>query len=197
MLGIPTDPYLEQAKPAGLAHFNQNCDRLRKAGYELLSVPVMTNFEEIRARHNLIVAAEAAHTHRLWFERHADRYHPKTAELIRSGLTIKEAELQKALEGRLQLRQELTVQMFEHGIDAWLSPAAPGPAPRGIESTGNPVMNLPWTHSGLPTLTLPSGTDPEGLPLGLQLAAGWYQDEELFLWGLELQHLLPEGGVLR
>ncbi|MCZ7669145.1 MAG: hypothetical protein M5U34_19120 [Chloroflexi bacterium] len=29
--------------------------------------------------------------------------------------------------------------------------------PAGLESTGDPVMDLPWTYAGLPTLTLPAG----------------------------------------
>ncbi len=68
--------------------------------------------------------------------------------------------------------------MEQYGIDLWLCPAAPGPAPVGLTSTGNPIMNLPWSHSGLPTLTLPAGTW-DGLPLGVQLVGRWYQDERL------------------
>jgi Asp-tRNA(Asn)/Glu-tRNA(Gln) amidotransferase A subunit family amidase len=40
-------------------------------------------------------------------------------------------------------------------------------------------MNLPWTYSGLPTITLPAGKNSAGLPLGLQLTGRWYADEEL------------------
>jgi Asp-tRNA(Asn)/Glu-tRNA(Gln) amidotransferase A subunit family amidase len=67
------------------------------------------------------------------------------------------------------------------GVDVWIAPAAPGPAPEGIDSTGDPVMNLPWTHSGLPTVTVPAGT-LDGLPLGLQCGARYQDDERLLAW---------------
>ena len=82
--------------------------------------------------------------------------------------------------------------MEEHGIDIWLSPSAPGPAPKGLLSTGDPVMNLPWTHSGLPTLGIPSGKNAQGLPLGLQVAAPWYEDEKLFDYGQGILNVLQE-----
>jgi Asp-tRNA(Asn)/Glu-tRNA(Gln) amidotransferase A subunit family amidase len=43
-------------------------------------------------------------------------------------------------------------------------------------------MNLPWTHSGLPALTLPAGLASNGLPLGVQLAARFGEDERLLAW---------------
>ena len=43
-------------------------------------------------------------------------------------------------------------------------------------------MNLPWTQAGFPTLALPAGRSKEGLPLGIQLAAPFGEDEALFAW---------------
>jgi Asp-tRNA(Asn)/Glu-tRNA(Gln) amidotransferase A subunit family amidase len=104
--------------------------------------------------------------------------------------TSPEDELHLAIEGCEKLRQQLTTLMDEHDIDLWLSPGAPGPAPKGLDSTGDPVMNLPWTHSGLPTLCLPGGLNDKGLPLGLQVAGRWYQDEKLIHWGIDLEKYL-------
>ena len=63
--------------------------------------------------------------------------------------------------------------------DAIVTPAAPGPAPRGLESTGDPALALPWTHAGLPAISLPAGTDAAGWPLGLQVVGPFGADEEL------------------
>jgi len=65
------------------------------------------------------------------------------------------------------------------GIDLWLSPPATGPAPAGIGHTGDPVMNLPWTHAGLPSLSIPAGRASNGLPLGLQISSRHGADEFL------------------
>ena len=72
--------------------------------------------------------------------------------------------------------------MAEYGVDLWLAPAAVGPAPLTLDSTGDPIMNLPWTYAGLPVITLPAGLASNGLPLGLQIIAGWQEDEILLAW---------------
>ncbi|WP_245882993.1 hypothetical protein [Streptomyces hyaluromycini] len=54
-------------------------------------------------------------------------------------------------------------------VDAILGPAAPGPAPKGLAATGNPLLSRPWQLLGLPVVTVPGHRDPQGLPLGLQL----------------------------
>jgi Asp-tRNA(Asn)/Glu-tRNA(Gln) amidotransferase A subunit family amidase len=43
-------------------------------------------------------------------------------------------------------------------------------------------MNLPWTHTGLPVITLPAGLADNGLPLGLQFIAPFGADELLLSW---------------
>ncbi len=44
-----------------------------------------------------------------------------------------------------------------------------------------------WTHAGLPTVTLLAGNTTSGLPMGLQIAAGWHQDELLLAWAAALE----------
>ena len=150
----------------------------------------MEDFEGIEIRHRAVVAGEAARVHAEWYERFRDLYHPKTAQLIEEGRKISDSELQTALVGCESLRDELEALRKRWQIDAWISPAAPGAAPHGLDSTGDPIMNLPWSHSGLPTLAIPAGTGAEGLPLGLQVSAGWQEDERLFGWGRELEQIL-------
>jgi Asp-tRNA(Asn)/Glu-tRNA(Gln) amidotransferase A subunit family amidase len=193
VLGIPEGPYLSNATEEGLAHFRSVCQRLSTAGYEVRPVAAMPDFEAIRERHNLILAAEAAHVHADWFARYADLYHPKTADLVRRGQAVSDGELASALVGRERLRAGLAALMDAHGIDLWIAPSAPGPAPQGLDSTGDPVMNLPWTHSGLPTLSLPAGKAGDGLPLGLQVIGRWYADETLLSWAGQIEHVLQRG----
>ena len=56
------------------------------------------------------------------------------------------------------------------------------------------VMNLPWTHSGLPAITLPAGKNEEGLPLGLQVTGHWYADEELLGFAAQIEAALAVNG---
>lgn len=191
-LGIPRGPFMQAASEEAIAHFESTRIRLETAGFRVVDVPAMSDYTQISERHFLILAAEAASVHEKWFDEFGDLYRPKTAELIKKGRGVSEDELASALEGRGQLRDELQALMQEYRLDAWISPAAPGAAPRGIDSTGDPAMNLPWTHSGLPAIGLPSGWSANQLPLGIQLAGSWHGDERLLAEALSMERALAE-----
>jgi len=59
-------------------------------------------------------------------------------------------------------------KLFER-FDALMTPAAPGTAP-DTSTTGDPVMNGPWTLADFPTMTLPHALGANGLPVGVQLS---------------------------
>jgi Asp-tRNA(Asn)/Glu-tRNA(Gln) amidotransferase A subunit family amidase len=188
IFGVPVGPYLSQAEPQGLAHYEEICRMIEDHGFTVKRVTLLENFEEIRTQHNLLMAADAARFHQPWFAVYQQLYHQKTSELIQTGSTYSAIQVQKALTFREELRATVLQTMQEHQIDLWITPSAPGPAPKGLESTGNPVMNLPWTNIGLPTLTIPTGIVDDKLPLGTQLVAAWWADENLLFWGQEFQH---------
>jgi len=199
-LGIPEGPYLEPASAEGLAGFRAACARLAAAGFAVEPVPAMPDFAAIggiAARHRLIVAAEAARVHAGWYGRFGALYSPQMRDLIERGRTVSDEELERALAGRAALRRELTDLLDRHGLDLWLSPPAQGPAPLGLGNTGDPVMSIPWTYAGLPALSLPVGRSTEGLPLGLQIAGRWQEDEALLAAAAELERVVspPAGGA--
>ncbi len=191
VLGIPEGPYLDCVSAEGLAHFEATCQKLVETGYTIKSVSVMENFDQIKARHQLVLAAEAAQVHAEWYDRYSDRYHHRTAGLIEQGHDVAIGQLTEALAGCRHLRRTFTDLMEQHGLDLWIAPSAPGPAPEGIDSTGDPIMNLPWTQSGLPSVNLPTGTNSAGLPFGLQIVGRWYEDEKLLDWTADLEIILP------
>ncbi len=65
-------------------------------------------------------------------------------------------------------------------FDAILTPSAPGEAPEGIKTTGNPAFCTIWTMCGLPALNLPILEGPKGLPVGAQLVGDSGDDARLF-----------------
>ncbi|HXU34493.1 MAG TPA: amidase [Thermoanaerobaculia bacterium] len=180
-LGLPEGPYLECAWPEGQSHFQRVAERLSAAGYEIVPIPIFSDFEVIAARHRRVVAAEAARAHREagWYPRYKDLYERRTVELIDRGLAIPDADLARDLEDSRMLRPEIESVMDREGIDLWISPPAQGPAPKGLGSTGDPIMNIPWTQGGLPALCLPAGENGEGLPMGLQVVGRFGRDEDL------------------
>src|SRR5262249_12962889 len=63
--------------------------------------------------------------------------------------------------------------------DAIVTPAAPGVAPKGLGSTGDPAFCTLWTLSGLPAVSLPLFAGEGGLPLGAQLVGPRGRDGRL------------------
>jgi Asp-tRNA(Asn)/Glu-tRNA(Gln) amidotransferase A subunit family amidase len=191
-LGVPIGPYLERVSREGREHFETVRAELGRAGWEVVEVEAMSDARAIDSRHRLLVAAEAAEVHAAWYSRHAALYGGKTEELIRRGQGVTHQELAELRAGCAKLRGELDALVEQHALDAWISPPAQGPAPKGLESTGDPMMNLPWTHAGVPALVLPAGTIGEGLPMGLQIATRFGADEELLALGREIEAALAE-----
>jgi Asp-tRNA(Asn)/Glu-tRNA(Gln) amidotransferase A subunit family amidase len=187
-LGVPEGPYLDQASDVGREAFADQVERLATAGYDVERVDVLANVADVNERHERLMAAEMASSHEAWYREHADRYADATRELIEEGRGVTGREIARGRQGRHDLRETLEARMTAEGIDLWVSPAAPGPAPEGIDDTGDPVMNLPWTHAGLPVASVPAGTvgdgddSDDGLPLGLQCAARAGADEDLLAW---------------
>lgn len=191
VLGVPRGPYLDQTEPQALAHFERTLERLSRAGVAVRQVPALEEIRQIELRHTRLISAELAEEHRTRFPQHESLYRPRTAQLIRDGRQVPAAQVEIGRSSRRGLRRQLEETMARHGFDLWVTPAAPGPAPHGIQATGSPAMNLPWTHAGLPALTLPAGHDSRtGLPLGLQLVAGFGEDEGIMAWAELLAPLL-------
>ena len=75
-------------------------------------------------------------------------------------------------------------------VDVLLTFSAPGAAPKGLTSTGEPRFNRLWTLMGVPCVNIPAYVAEGGLPVGVQviarfgndaraLAAAWFLEEAL------------------
>lgn len=69
-------------------------------------------------------------------------------------------------------------EYFDH-FDAIVAPAALGPAPEGLQSTGDPAMSTIWTFAGLPCISLPLLQTEDGQPIGVQLIGRLNDDGRL------------------
>jgi len=183
ILAIPDGPYLAQAESAALEAFEATVARLDGNGFSIVRVRAFEDIEEINARHRRIAAAEMERTHRAWYKNHSSLYAEVTREFIAKGALVDDNQLELDKSGCESLRLVLERTLEEAGADYWLSPAAPGPAQVGLDSTGSPVMNLPWTHAGIPTLAVPTCMTVQAMPVGLQLAGTFGADEPLLALG--------------
>ncbi|MFJ9523423.1 amidase [Kitasatospora sp. NPDC101801] len=182
VLAVPVD-YLTAVSPAGR-------DAFERLGLTVRQITLPWTPAELAEDMRVITRYELAQVHRELFPRFANLYRPETASAIRHGQEINPTAYAAALRARTRYRDHLADLTTSEGIDLWVTPAATGPAPLGLENTGDAVMSLPWSHAGWPALTLPTGT-VDGLPVGLQLITPAGTDEHLLAWArtLHLQGL--------
>ncbi len=120
--------------------------------------------------------AENAHHYGPLYEDHPDALSAGMLDRLKQGLIITARDYLRAERAR-DIMNEIFEMRYD-GFDAVLCPASTGPAPRGIDKTGNPVFNGLWTYLGVPALSIPL-FDDSGLPFGLQLVGRRYEDGRL------------------
>ncbi len=185
-IGSINGPYIEQASPEAQSHYRKQIEKLEKSGFEIQELRIFENISDINRSHKSIVAAEMAISHNTLYPKYEDKYAAETINLIKKGQKVVTKELANAKAERKYLRNKIHQRMDEHDIDILISPSAPGPAPEGIDTTGDPIMNLPWSYSGLPTVTLPVSKNNQNLPMGIQCTGRYGRDEWLLYWCQEL-----------
>jgi Asp-tRNA(Asn)/Glu-tRNA(Gln) amidotransferase A subunit family amidase len=166
-LGV-AEEVIADVEPLMRKTFGNAVERLRGEGWRMDRVELPPRFREVLPAARLINDYEGARTHHQRWREHREKIGRKLAELVERGLAIPGEEYQVALALVASVREE-TSQVFR----VWpviLTPAAPGPAPEGLGSTGDPRMNTPWTALGTPAITIPMNVGA-GLPLGLQVTA--------------------------
>jgi len=151
--------------------------RLADAGARIESVEEPASLDYVTANILLQLCAEAAEVHRERFAQKKDQYGPKIREFVERGLDTPAWEYIRALEMQRRFRRETDRVLAR--FDVILTPATPAPAPAGIESTGDPSFNLPWSLSGHPVVSLPCALAPSGLPVSIQLTGAAFEEGRL------------------
>jgi Asp-tRNA(Asn)/Glu-tRNA(Gln) amidotransferase A subunit family amidase len=152
-------------------------DRLRSAGAEVVSVDLPESFGDVLAMHRRIMAVEAAEVHYHEYPSQCDAFGPHVTALIEEGLATSTRDYTQALRHRHLFQSQLRPRFSE--IDALLTPATLTAAPARLDTTGDPRFNSPWSFAGVPTVSLPVGLDEQGMPLGVQLIGGAFDEARL------------------
>ncbi len=159
-----------------LKKMDEVCNRVRAAGAAIQEIAPPGTFADVIARHRTVMAVESAAFHEPRLRRHPEDYDPNIRALLEEGLACPAPEYARTKKHQRQLKKEM--ESCFSGVDALLTPATATAAPAAA-TTGDPVFNSPWSYTGLPTVTIPVGRDPEGLPLGLQLVGRAWGEAEL------------------
>jgi Asp-tRNA(Asn)/Glu-tRNA(Gln) amidotransferase A subunit family amidase len=119
--------------------------------------------------HRMIMEAEIA-------QHFAHEYATGAAQLsaslrgqIERGRQTSDAELVAARSKLASMQSAVDAWMQAEAIDGWVTASAPGPAPLGLQATGDPIFCTAATALDLPALQIPGLTASNGLPLGIQV----------------------------
>jgi PAS domain-containing protein len=82
-------------------------------------------------------------------------------------------------------------RLFGPRLDAVLTPAAPGEAPEGLQTTGDWVFNEMWTLLHVPCVAIPVGRGPKNLPVGIQLVGAPAAEELLISLSAQIEAAAP------
>lgn len=97
---------------------------------------------------------------------HGDAMSESLQGYIAEGRQMTEAQYREGVAGRDDAYAWLETIYAEY--DAILCLSSAGPAPKGLDWTGDPVFNAFWTYAGTPCVNLPL-LEVDGLPMGVQL----------------------------
>lgn len=135
------------------------------------------DFDDVLEVHRTIFEADLARSFKPEYERGRDELSEVLCEIIERGRDVRAVAYNDAV-GRIGELRGLLAEVFER-CDVILTPAAPGEAPQGLGSTGDPAFCTLWTLCGLPAITLPLLQGSRGLPMGVQLVAPKGDDARL------------------
>jgi Asp-tRNA(Asn)/Glu-tRNA(Gln) amidotransferase A subunit family amidase len=178
-IGICRTPAWDEADPATHRLIESTAERLAGAGARVTEVSFAPEFADILEHHRRISNFEAARNYAYEYEQHRQQVSPVLRDTVLTpGRELPLAAYVEAIETAEAFRRHID-DIFSD-VDALLTPSAVGEAPEGLGSTGNPNFNSIWTLAWTPCITVPAGTGPKGLPLGIQLVGARAHDEALF-----------------
>jgi len=169
-VGLWRSTQWRHATPAVQDRLEEVARELARAGAAVRDVDLGPEEPALTEVQALIMATEAVRSMGALRERSASSLSPQLRALLDQGAAASASQVQSAREIAGRARSTATALLGK--VDVLLTPSAPGEAPEGLGSTGDPAFNRVVTLLGFPAIGLPAGTGPSGLPLGVQLVGG-------------------------
>jgi aspartyl-tRNA(Asn)/glutamyl-tRNA(Gln) amidotransferase subunit A len=169
-------------RPGVRAAFDEAVRTLVDAGARVseVSLPSLGGADEALLD---VIAPEATLVHEEWLRTRPDDYAPMTRDQLELGTRTPALTYLRGQRFRERLRSEFDkvlaeVEFLISPAVAWVAPKE-DPAVAGEEGATEARRSGPYNLCGLPAVSVPCGLAEDGLPAGLQIAAGWMRDFEL------------------
>ncbi|MBX9617580.1 MAG: amidase [Hyphomicrobiales bacterium] len=147
-----------------------------RAGSKIVAVGNVAVLHEAWEAHAAIQMFESAMALAFEYERYRERLPPLVRGELDAAQKIGFAEYDEARAIASRARREM--KRIFGALDVLVQPAAPGPPPATLASTGRAVFNRLWTMTGDPAISVPGMRDSAGLPLGVQVIGPFGEDHK-------------------
>ena len=200
-----------------LNNFKDNCEKLKKAGYEIVSISTKM-MQYSLAVYYIIMPAEvssnlarydgiryglhedASKLYDVYTKSRGKGFGKEARRRILLGTYVLshgyyDAYYNKAIKVRDMITEELK-DIFKD-VDAFITPTVPFPAFKLGEKMDDPlamymcdIFSAPANLANIPAISIPSGKTSGCLPLGIQITAPYLHEDVLFKIGKDFEKLL-------
>jgi aspartyl-tRNA(Asn)/glutamyl-tRNA(Gln) amidotransferase subunit A len=195
-IGVPSSFYVDDLDADVAKILDGTIAVLKREGADVVKVD-LPDQSQLAAASQIVLAVEAAAFHKRWLIERPQDYSPQVLMRLQNGLAIPGVLYLETMRWR---GQALSAHIAAtSGVDAVLAPVAPMAAPTIAESdVGNGPdaaallqrvtrFTRPINYLGLPSLAIPCGFTPKGLPVGMQLIGRSFDEATLLTIGAAFQ----------
>jgi amidase len=165
------------------------------AGATVQELVLPADFEALVEVQKTVQAFEGARALAYEVSAHQERLSPELLEMFAGALKTSFEHFLDCLRTAASWRSRFDELVAE--ADCIVTASALGEAPQGLEATGDPLLNRIWTLLHMPAVTLPCGTGPQGLPVGVQLLGRRWGDAQLIGTARWLAERMKEDGAAK
>lgn len=174
-IGVMAQDFAGDPEPAGFDALEHSARAAEAAGAVVVDLPAPGLLGDAFRLHGVVQDYEAHRALGWEYENHRDALPPLLLACLDQAGKVDAALYDDAR--RVVHRARAAVGALWDEVDAVLTLGAPGPAPRGLASTGDSRFNRVWTLTGDPCVAVPGCRAPDGRPVGVQLISRFGHDE--------------------
>lgn len=199
-----------------LENFNTSLEKLKTSGYTIKDITI-THLEKALSVYYVLMFAEVSSnlarydgiryglSHpgetsiKSYFESRTAGFGPEVRRRILLGTYVLSSGYYDAYYNKANLVRDMLTKEFSkvfEGIDVIATPTSPVPAFAIGEKSHDPlsmyladIFTVPVNIVGVPAISIPSGKNKEGLPLGIQFIAPHTREDILFTIGYDFEKL--------
>ncbi|TAI65112.1 amidase [Bradyrhizobium sp. Leo170] len=173
-IGIVTQDFAGAPDASGAEALRIAGQAAERAGASVRALPLSEIVAEAWRIHPVVQDFEAHRSFAWEYRENYDAMPPLLRGRLDESRDVTAAQYDDAIDIAGRARQALAQSFGD--VDVLLTLSAPGAAPKGLSSTGDPRYNRLWTLMGVPCVNVPAYVAEGNLPVGVQVIAPFGAD---------------------